>query len=177
MKPFTLSSHAVRSLERAKADILANPKHYSQGLPAIPDFKICGQGCIFGFIATQFGPKHKKMLVNSEPTMATSSLVSSVTDFLGLNKEPSWHPNINGHNLNPKPNTSSWSAAQRLWHFWPIKFKTAYSNAKTARGRASVAAKRIDHFIKTNGQEGDVVFLPNATMPSGGWPSDLSIAA
>jgi hypothetical protein len=32
---------------------------------------------------------------------------------------------------------------------WPVEFEDAYDNAKTPRGRAIVAAKRIEHFIKT----------------------------
>jgi hypothetical protein len=32
---------------------------------------------------------------------------------------------------------------------WPIKFAQAYNNAKTARQRARVAVRRIEHFIKT----------------------------
>lgn len=36
---------------------------------------------------------------------------------------------------------------------WPERFDTAYEKAKTPRGRALVAVRRIDHFIKTKGQE------------------------
>lgn len=36
---------------------------------------------------------------------------------------------------------------------WPQKFVDAYLNAKTPKGRARVAARRIDHFIKTGGRE------------------------
>lgn len=36
---------------------------------------------------------------------------------------------------------------------WPAKFVDAYQNAKTATGRARVASRRIDHFIKTGGAE------------------------
>lgn len=38
-------------------------------------------------------------------------------------------------------------------HKWPLKFLDAYKNAKTPAGRARVAVRRIDHFIKTNGAE------------------------
>ena len=36
---------------------------------------------------------------------------------------------------------------------WPTRFEEAYRSAKTQRGRARVAVRRIDHFIKTKGQE------------------------
>jgi hypothetical protein len=36
---------------------------------------------------------------------------------------------------------------------WPAKYEDAYVNAKTPAGRARVAARRIEHFIKTNGAE------------------------
>jgi hypothetical protein len=36
---------------------------------------------------------------------------------------------------------------------WPKQYETAYMNAKTLRGRAHVAVRRIDHFIKTKGAE------------------------
>lgn len=32
---------------------------------------------------------------------------------------------------------------------WPERFRSQYCNAKTPKGRARVAANRIDHFIKT----------------------------
>jgi hypothetical protein len=36
---------------------------------------------------------------------------------------------------------------------WPRKYVTAYAKAKTPAGRARVAVRRIDHFIKTKGAE------------------------
>lgn len=36
---------------------------------------------------------------------------------------------------------------------WPDKFAKRYNRASTAKGRAKVAADRIDHFIKTRGKE------------------------
>jgi hypothetical protein len=36
---------------------------------------------------------------------------------------------------------------------WPLKFALAYTKAKTLRGKARVAVRRIDHFIKTKGRE------------------------
>lgn len=36
---------------------------------------------------------------------------------------------------------------------WPLAFRSRYYRAKTARGRALVAAERIEHFIKTKGEE------------------------
>lgn len=36
---------------------------------------------------------------------------------------------------------------------WPPQFRDAYLAAKTLKARKRIAAKRIDHFIKTNGQE------------------------
>ena len=53
--------------------------------------------------------------------------------------------------------------AQRLFfmrehHFsidrrWPLEFDEAYHRARSDKGRAKVAARRIDHFIKTKGKE------------------------
>lgn len=36
---------------------------------------------------------------------------------------------------------------------WPTPFKDKYWSAKTAQGKARVAAKRIEHFIKTKGAD------------------------
>jgi hypothetical protein len=36
---------------------------------------------------------------------------------------------------------------------WPAQFRRAYRKAKTQQGRTRVAARRIDHFIKTRGAE------------------------
>jgi hypothetical protein len=36
---------------------------------------------------------------------------------------------------------------------WPDKYVRAYLRAKTPRGRARAAMRRIDHFIKTKGAE------------------------
>lgn len=36
---------------------------------------------------------------------------------------------------------------------WPELFDNAYLKAKTLRGRVRVAARRIEHFIKTEGRE------------------------
>lgn len=36
---------------------------------------------------------------------------------------------------------------------WPTNFYEDYSKATTPRARAEVAARRIDHFIATNGEE------------------------
>lgn len=45
-------------------------------------------------------------------------------------------------------------ANPRLWpRRWPEKFYRGYLAAKTARGRARAAVRRIDHFIKTKGAE------------------------
>jgi hypothetical protein len=45
--------------------------------------------------------------------------------------------------------------AQRLFHDerWPDEFYYAYENATTARKRASITIRRIDHFIATGGDQ------------------------
>ena len=50
--------------------------------------------------------------------------------------------------------------AERLFYLtpsahesWPPQFREAYQAAKRLRDRARVAARRIDHFIKTGGRE------------------------
>jgi hypothetical protein len=47
------------------------------------------------------------------------------------------------------------SPSDKLFHVsdWPAKYEQAYHHAKSARGRARVAVRRIDHFIKTQGAE------------------------
>lgn len=47
------------------------------------------------------------------------------------------------------------SDADRLFYLedWPKAFRTDYKKASSAKARAAVAAKRIEHFIKTNGDE------------------------
>lgn len=37
--------------------------------------------------------------------------------------------------------------------FWPDKFENQYLKAKTQRGRVGAAVRRIEHFIKTRGEE------------------------
>lgn len=43
----------------------------------------------------------------------------------------------------------------RLFHlsYWPSKFYTAHYATKGVIRRAKIAARRIDHFIKTEGRE------------------------
>ena len=36
---------------------------------------------------------------------------------------------------------------------WPRKFSTAYNKSKNAKQRAAVTIKRIEHFIRTGGEE------------------------
>jgi len=36
---------------------------------------------------------------------------------------------------------------------WPLQFQEAYENAKTPQGRLYVAIRRVEHFIKTRGEE------------------------
>jgi len=50
--------------------------------------------------------------------------------------------------------------AQRLFYMkdsgafgWPRRFEKEYIKARTPRARVLVAARRIEHFIKTNGKE------------------------
>lgn len=47
------------------------------------------------------------------------------------------------------------SDGQKLFYVndWPNPFRDLYVAAKTPRGRASAAAARIEHFIKTKGAE------------------------
>lgn len=47
------------------------------------------------------------------------------------------------------------SEADRLFYkaTWPETFRVKYNMARSANGRAMVAAKRISHFIKTEGRE------------------------
>lgn len=50
---------------------------------------------------------------------------------------------------------SDFHQAERLFLVsdWPAVFRTAYRNAETRRARARIAAKRITHFIRTDGAE------------------------
>jgi len=41
----------------------------------------------------------------------------------------------------------------KLFDVWPREFREAYDGALTDKGRARVAVRRIDHFIKTKGAE------------------------
>lgn len=45
--------------------------------------------------------------------------------------------------------------AKRLFHLehWPSAFWTPFLRAKTTQDRATIAAKRIEHFIRTEGAE------------------------
>lgn len=48
---------------------------------------------------------------------------------------------------------TSHTEADRLFHlpYWPKQFRDDYRAAQTLKARAGIAAKRIEHFIKTNG--------------------------
>jgi hypothetical protein len=129
----------VELLEKVKAHILEEPRRFNMSLFVFNQGEIedlpknerppCGtMACIAGWAV---------MLADGPPAIINDDYYLTVEDraveVLGLNEEQ-----VGALFYDPA---------------WPEKYADAYENARTPRQRARVAARRIDHFIKTNGAE------------------------
>lgn len=120
----------VKLLRKIQKHILAEPKSYDQN--AIIS-ETCGTIACIGGWAFLLGGGVRTPSVNE---------LSDARDFLGINREQ-------GDRLFEYVTTSRLESSMA----WPAKFIRQYLAAKTPRGRANAAVRRIDHFIKTNGAE------------------------
>jgi hypothetical protein len=127
----------VRLLRRIQKHIMAEPKRYDQNVwikevdPNVdPYYPPCGtMACIAGWA----------QILSAQPGSRVIPSHLAASELLGLDVRSS---------------TRLFDSVMDLVDdAWPRKFSKAYSMAKTARGRAKVAVRRIDHFIKTKGAE------------------------
>jgi hypothetical protein len=132
-----VGAKGARILRRVARHILAEPLRYDQnatvehGIPGefrtgfnriVPE---CGTvACIGGWIAL-LGAKNPKRVRSLQPPKLARTL--------GV----------------PLENMCYLIAFVRNNYGWPEKHRTAYNRANTPRQRAKVAARRIEHFIKT----------------------------
>lgn len=144
-----LSKKAVSILNKVKKHVLEEPKRLNMGdwgrtsgTDNCVEFPACRtQGCIAGWTIFLTKPKiWKNMLEGAKSSGHTEYLDSNVhepsllaKDILGLDSEQK----------------------TRLFYAegWPQKFDIAYQKTNTYKTRAAITAKRIDHFIATNGAE------------------------
>jgi hypothetical protein len=155
-----LSKKAIRILTKVKEHILEEPKRLDMDQFAAvyspdtkdPNLPACKtQGCIAGWTILLEKPKVWKELSATAATLQFEQDLDSTSDdtaadILGIDSEQ----------------------ADNLFFFkewimsedeegnalgWPETYARAYDKAKTLKARASVTAKRIDHFIATNGAE------------------------
>jgi len=149
MKPQKLSAVSIRRLRRVRDAIRANPELYDQDQTTCAN-KTCGTtACILGWANTLYRKVSTARVVTAEEswwgynarameicsTAARASLARG-TAVLDLTAEQ----------------------AERLWFSdkWPDRY--VWSSGHSVRGgnareRASTAAKRITHFIKTGGEK------------------------
>lgn len=130
----------IQKLLKLKGRILQEPNHF--------DMKYwtndCGTGgCIAGMSCHMEGYKLSIFSSMVTPPMGGSKVFTheEARKILGLTPEQSRRLFYVKY-LHP----------QTTYH-WPSKFAWDYKRAKTPRGRALATARRIDHFIQTDGRE------------------------
>lgn len=127
----------VRALRKVQKQILAEPKLFGVALC----FRGGGCGtvcCIAGYAAVNEGfvevsPSGLAILTAKSNTRSVYSTGHAARLALDL--------------------TYDQGDALFFTNHWPARFERDYYKAKTARGKASVASRRIDHFIATKGAE------------------------
>lgn len=136
-KKNAVSAKAARLLRRVARHILAEPCRYDQnaelsfltpGMPYKDGHVVpaCGTiGCIAGWVTA---------LVADNPRNVDDPL-DFAAHALGLDHDQKW--------------ILFDSVTATDDDYWPSRYAQAYVDAKTPRGRARVAARRIEHFIKT----------------------------
>jgi hypothetical protein len=130
-----LSKESIKRLRMVKEAILANPQYYRQE-EWISAIEPCGTTCcIAGWADYLFnGKKAHEARAKAELSNYMVSWEYVAAKALGLDY-------CQAHTLT-YPGSG-----------WPVPFCTAYTRAKTPKQRAKVAARRIEHFIKTGGAE------------------------
>lgn len=133
-----LSPQTIERLLAVKAAILANPAEYDQSVGTVC-YSGCGSaGCIFGWAVGLFGTNDEKALA-SENFGYVYAVGAAV---LGLQFDSSISLRVGWVRTADDVTTE----AGRLFNqkAWPDQFTDA---------EAATAAKRIDHFIATDGRE------------------------
>jgi hypothetical protein len=97
----------------------------------------CGTaGCIAGW-ALHLTSRNQRLDKTSVSRKGVNTLIREAGNLLGI-------PTVN--------QITAWSQMKHPLFFaeeWPEPFATRYSNARTAKTMARIAASRIEHFIKT----------------------------
>lgn len=158
------SKKTIRILTKIKEHILEEPKRLDMGTfgIAFTDTTTHGtlgdkvpacktQGCIAGWaIFLQTPWLWKEMISRANEEYSDVDLQDNIEPedegqrILGLDAEQAHRLfYFKGWNT-----YTSWGD-----YGWPEKFQAQYETAKTSRGRANATARRIDHFIATNGAE------------------------
>ncbi len=151
----------VRRLRAVTKRILAEPTHFSMDTWAKEEqnakAESCGTTCcIAGHALIAAGAKLTFLLHVDPDTLAVPNFVPTprLTKFTGLTTDIGVS-NGDVANVAQALLGLTWHEAERLFYTWgwPVRFENAYKAAKTAKGRARVAARRIEHFVNTHGDQ------------------------
>jgi hypothetical protein len=130
----------VKLLRKVKKHILEEPKRFIMGDWVVrkeaPGHQVCdddGNYRPFAKCGTAACIAGWTMLLSKVDPSTVDSYSAAASELLGIGN--TFH--------NPLFYTDD----------WPLEYEAAYKNAKTPAGRARVAARRIEHFIKTDGKE------------------------
>lgn len=132
-------------LKRVKAAILKHPDQFEMawwfddvlhlgGLQEPVPAGGCGTAACIGGWVCHLSSRHQQIKTTSRQYRhSSSSVYARARSLLAINDDQ----------------------AERLFgdSNWPEPYRTRYDNSKTALTRAKVAARRIDHFVKTKGKE------------------------
>jgi hypothetical protein len=94
------------------------------------------------------------------PNCGTTACIAGWATALGKNKNPkqAWLTGVDARDYAEKKLKITSGEASNLFltDAWPMKYRRSYARAiigKNPTTAASIAVKRIDHFIKTKGKE------------------------
>lgn len=128
----------VRALRKVQEQILAAPKNFGMAYYFDIDPECGTVCCIAGYAVL-----NAKLMKEYTPGFFRPTPKAEALHLLGGPRYAAMH----ALRLDDRQASALFYAYR-----WPPKFFDAYKKAKTPRGRASVAARRIDHFIATKGE-------------------------
>lgn len=136
----------IKLLERVKAHILEEPRRLCMSEVLTKSNHPIDWGYESGF--NSMAAASKDLSKDEQPPCGTVGCIVG------------WGSKLS-HKTNQNVYTDSsvfkieYDAGKRLFYVdeWPRKFRLRYGKCRTAKQRAKVTAERIDHFIKTNGEE------------------------
>lgn len=142
----------VKLLRRVKNRILKEPRQFiMESVYARAEHVLTFSG---------YGHYHADLARKTIPNCGTAACIAGWTEALALKTRPSklvgTYPYFGSEDAaGRRLGLDDWYAGHRLFRTasWPEKFQRAWDAAKTHKARAKVAADRIEHFIKTNGEE------------------------